>query len=110
MFGEFLQFAVSLGPYVALAVLGLILFLRYRTAATACIVIGFSLVVLGGLSLPFIPVDAISAYDPDTHTATAVASTPFLAVLIHNGDNFGMWVAAVGLIAHFLRPSKRVGT
>jgi hypothetical protein len=106
--GELLRFIVSLGPYVAMAVLGLILFLRYRSAATACIVTGFSLVVLGNLSLPFIPVDATSAYDPDTHTATAVASTPFLAVLIHNGDIIGMWVAAVGLISHLTRQSKSV--
>ena len=107
MFSEVLRFVFSDGPYVALTIFGMVLFLRHRTTATACIVVGFLLVILGELALSFIPVVVSSTYDSATHSAIAVASIDFRGPLARYGETVGMWIAAVGLISHIATLSKR---
>jgi len=78
------------GPCVVLAVLGILLFKRYRTLATSAIALGFVVVALTQL---------LSIYGP--HAATQIYKAGGMSAALHSAwfgwiPNVTLWAGAVG--------------
>ena len=98
------------GPYIALAVLGTVLFFRDRSVAMGFIAVGFAVVAIGRVALNFLTVST-AIVSSDATSATAVGSIGgVLYWFINNAEMFGMWIATCGLFAHLLGQHKRSAT
>ena len=95
---------LSEGPYVALALLGIFLFARYRTAVTALVALGFVVVVVS---------HALSNYAH--YAATQIYRSGGMSVALNSAwftwipnaslwaDSGGMWLGTLALLWHIAR-------
>ena len=98
------------GPYIALAVLGTVLFIRHRSVAMGFIASGFAVVAIGRVAVNFLTVST-TVVSSDATSATAVGSLGgVLYWFIDNAEMFGMWIATFGLFGHLLVQGERRAT
>jgi hypothetical protein len=93
-----------MGPWLVLAVCGVILFRRHRTAALALMVIGFSAALVAGIA-QFVAYYELSHLYQTSRLLTAADVKPYgwTFVLARYGSLGGPWIAALGLLWHVLR-------
>ena len=96
-----LSLFLSTVPYVALAVAGIVLFRRQRTAATALVAVGFIAVAASHLAAAFI--NYKYSYIYNTQGRVAAAEFHFegwVWLSTYWGQIVGIWTAAAGLLWH----------
>lgn len=104
-YAEFL--IIYTGPYVILAAMGIILFWRLRTIATALLALGFLVYVVGQVSSLFIRADISKTYNAHGDVTSVVESFHGWAwTLSRYAGTAGMWIAAVGATMYVLRRGR----
>ena len=94
-----------MGPWLILAVCGVILFRRYRTPALALMVIGFTLALLAGLAQVVAYYEVSRLYQTGSLTTANVKPYGFTLVLALYGRLGAPLIGAVGLLWHVLGAS-----
>jgi hypothetical protein len=104
------SWVISTGPYAILAIVGIVLFGRYRSLGTALIALGFIVYIVGELSGSFIRGDVSRTYNSHGDVTAVVESFHGWAwTLRRYGGTVGMWLAAIGGVMHALSPGRSRG-
>jgi hypothetical protein len=91
------------GPYVILALVGVVLFWRYRSLGTALLALGFIVYVVSQISGSFIRGDVSKTYNAHGDVTAVIESFHGWAWTVRRyGGTVGMWLAAVGGLLHVL--------
>ena len=100
-------FLIHTGPYVILAVVGLVAFLRQRTLCTALVALGFLAYVIGQVAGSFVSADVSKTYNSHGDVTAVVESFHGWAwTLSRYAGTVGMWAAAVGATIGVLRSGR----
>jgi hypothetical protein len=98
---------IGTGPYAVLAVVGIVLFWRYRSLGAALFALGFIVYVVGQLSGSFIRGDVSKTYNSHGDVTSVVESFHGWAwTLRRYGGTVGMWLAAAGGLLQVLRAGR----
>jgi hypothetical protein len=87
-------------PFVALAILSVILAKRHRTTSTALAALGFSLVVLSHIVTTAIGLSTFSVLGG--HPVAALSKIGWIFPLVYWVNFVGLWVGAFGLLWYVL--------
>jgi uncharacterized membrane protein AbrB (regulator of aidB expression) len=103
-------FIIHTGPYVILAVLGIVAFWRDRSIGTALFALGFVAYVVGQVAGSFVSADVSKTYNSHGEVTSVVESFSGWAwTLSRYAGLVGMWVAAAGAAMHVLRIRRAPG-
>lgn len=95
-------------PYIALAAVGIILFKRHRTVATALVALGFGAVALSHVAGAFFSFEFSYIYGSRGNLAGAVGKFHgWVWTTTYWANTLGIWVASMCLLWHTLRKGTR---
>ena len=99
-----LQILLVAVPYLALAVVGVILFTRERTVATALVALGFGALAITHGFAELVSFDYSHFFEAPGAVVDPRPEFPgWYYTLIYWGNTLSPWVAATGLLWHTLR-------
>ena len=99
-----LQILLVAVPYLALAVVGVILFIRERTIATALVALGFGALTVSHVFVELVSFDYSHFSEARGAVVDPVPEFPgWFYTMTYWLNTFSPWVAATGLLWHTLR-------